>query len=661
MISTPASLFKLLSSLFVAIPLAVTCVDCSNNEVQIAQAIPRINENIRYPQSAAVIDVTSPEYKAIPNDGKDDTAAIQKALSQFPNQGRVIYLPNGVYNISDSLHWANGVPFRSDYKRIVLQGQSRDGVVIQLNDSSPKFQNPDKPRPVISTGFNPDLDPNSKEFKASQVAQRFSNSVRNLTINIGKNNPGAQGLNFVANNQGAVRSVKIISSDNQGTTGLALTHGEVGPLLVEDVEIIGFDEGISTNNGINGLSMQNITVRDQKRAGFYNRGQVVSLEKFNSVNSVPAIINGSNPHTGNDRGSTLTLVNAKLIGRGGASKTPAISSVGFIYARNVVSSGYSNVLSNNTNAKNAAKSVKGNAIDEFASHPILSKFPSPSRSLKLTIKQFPKLEWDDPKTWVSVEKFGAIASDKKDDTAAFQAAIDSGATTVVVPKPGIFTINGSLKLRGNVRRFLGTEGVLNGSGEIVASDGSQPTLIIENFFVAYNSKLKWKNVANRTIVYRSILGLDLESQGTGDLFIDDAAMHTIRLLNPAQHIWARQLNPEGSVETAVVNRGAKLWILGLKTEGSKTKIETTDNGFTEVLGGLIYATNKQAPSDPLFRIINASCSFVGVTEAYFDKDTYQIWVEETRGNETKKLMRREIPDRRTANGQALVLYTGFKK
>lgn len=659
MISTPASVFKLLSSLFVAIPLAVTCVDCSNNQVHKAQAIPRINENIRYPQSAAVIDVTSPEYKAIPNDGQDDTAAIQKALSQFPNQGRVIYLPNGVYNISDSLHWPSGVPYSSDYRRTVLQGQNRDGVVIKLNDSSAKFQNPDKPRPVISTGFDPDLDPKSKEFKSSKVAQRFGNSIRNLTINIGKNNPGAQGLNFVANNQGAVRSVKIVSSDNQGTTGLALTHGEVGPLLVEDVEIVGFDYGIRTNNGINGISMQNITVRDQKRAGFYNTGQVVSLEKFNSVNSVPAIINGNNLNTGNDRGSTLTLVNANLIGRGGASKTPAISSVGFIYARNVVSSGYSNVLSND--AKKTAKSVNGNAIDEYASEPILSKFSSPSRSLKLTIKQFPKLEWDDPKTWVSVEKFGAIANDKKDDTAAFQAAIDSGATTVVVPNTGTFTINGSLKLRGNVRRFLGTEAWLNGSGEIVASDGSQPTLIIENFFVTFKSKLKWKNVANRTIVYRSITHLNLESKGTGDMFIDDAVMRTIRFLNPAQHIWARQFNPEGSQETNVVNSGAKLWILGFKTEGIKTKIETTNGGFTELLGGLIYASSKQDPKDPLFRIINASCSFVGVAEAYFDKDTYQIWVEETRGNETRNLMRREIPGRKIANGQALVLYTGFKK
>jgi len=358
----------------------------------------------------------------------------------------------------------------------------------------------------------------------------------------------------------------------------------------------------------------------------------------------------------------LTLINANLVGRDGASNIPAIDSAGFIYARNVVSSGYKNVLENNSTTKNTAQSVNGNAIDEFTSQPILSKFSSPSRSLQLPIKEFPKLEWDDPKTWVSVEEFGAIANDDKDDTAAFQAAIDSGATTVVVPATGRFTINGSVKLRGDVRRFLGTEGVLNGngSGEIVADNGSQPTLIIENFWTRPDS-VRWKNVASRTVVFRSITHLTLESNGTGDMFIDDATMDKVRFLNPAQSIWTRQFNPEGDAETNVVNRGAKLWILGFKTELGKTKIETTNGGFTELLGGLIYAAGRQNRKDPLFRIINASSSFVGVAEANYDEDTFQIWVEETRGNETKKLMRSEIPPKRTANGQALVLYTGFTK
>ncbi|PMB30346.1 hypothetical protein CEN43_17410 [Fischerella thermalis BR2B] len=659
MIFAKASIYKQIPCLVFVALVTSTCADYTQNtDIQIAQATQGVAENVVFPKNVGVIDVTAPEYGAIPNDGKDDTEAIQKALSRFPGQGRIIYLPNGVYDISNSLHWPSGERNRSNYKYTTLQGQSRDRVIIRLQDQSPLFQDSSKPRPVISTGFDPDLDPNSEDFKASLVAQRFANSVRNLTIKVGKNNPGAEGLNFVANNQGAVRSVKIISEDKKGTTGLALTHGELGPLLIEDVEIVGFDYGVRTNNGINGITMQNITVRDQNFAGILNNGQAMSLEGFNSINSVSAIINGFDPKKRLHLGGTLTLVNAKLIGRDRAQKLPAISSVGFIYGRNVTSSGYKNILLNKT----ANKIVKGSSLDEYTSHPSTSQLASPSKSLQLPIKQFPKLKWDNPQKWVSVEKFGAIGEDDKDDTAAFQAAIDSGATTVVIPGgKGTFIIDGSLRLRGKLERFISTGAALNGKGEIVADKGSKSTLIIENFIVRYGSKLMWKNVANRTVVYRSILQLNLESNGTGDLFIDDATMQKLRFLNPAQNIWARQLNPEGSSETNVVNNGAKLWILGLKTEKGKIKIDTTNKGFTEVLGGLIYAAGRQDPKEPLFRIVNASAAFVGVADTYFDQDTYQIWVEETRGSKTKKLTRDKVLDRMAGNGRVLLLYTGFEK
>lgn len=615
-------------------------------------------ENIVFPKSAAVIDVTAPEYGAKPNDSKDDTQAIQKALSRYPSGGRIIYLPNGVYNISDSLHWPPGNVSASDYKRTILQGQSRNGVIIQLKDKSAKFQDPKKPRPVISTGFDPDLDPNSKEFKASRVAQRFGNSVRNLTINTGKNNPGAEGLNFVANNYGATRSVRIISGDGKGTTGLALTHGEVGPMLIEDVEVVGFDYGVRTNYAINSVTMQKITVRQQKKAGIFNRGQVLNLENFSSVNSVPAIING-NSCQGIDVGSTLTLINANIKGSGNAKEIPAISSCGFIYARNVLSTGYQNVLS--SNARGAVDKLSGNNIIEYSSHRVISEFPSAKQSLQLPIKQFPDLAWDDPKKWVSVVDFGAKPNDNKDDTAAFQKAIDSGASTVVVPRNGEFTINGSLRIRGNVQRFMGTQGWINGTGEIVADNGSQPTLIIQDFFIRYpKSKLKWRSVANRTVVFRDIEHLNLESSGTGDLFIDDAVMAGVKFLNPKQSIWARQINPESPSIIGIVNKGAKLWILGLKTEHlGSTKIETTDGGFTELLGGHVYA-NGTFKLSPLFRIVNASASFAGVAEANFAGKGFQTWVEETRGNQTRELTRNNVPNRVSANGRVLVLYAGHK-
>jgi hypothetical protein len=57
-----------------------------------------------------------------------------------------------------------------------------------------------------------------------------------------------------------------------------------------------------------------------------------------------------------------------------------------------------------------------------------------------------------------------------------------------------------------------------------------------------------------------------------------------------QNVWARQLNPEVDT-THVMNQGANVWILGLKTEerstGCSTVLITEQGGQTELLGGCI--------------------------------------------------------------------------
>ena len=65
-------------------------------------------QNVVFPSDSGVIDVTKSPYNAIPNDGKDDTTAIQRALSQEANGNRIIYLPNGTYLVSDRLNWPQG-------------------------------------------------------------------------------------------------------------------------------------------------------------------------------------------------------------------------------------------------------------------------------------------------------------------------------------------------------------------------------------------------------------------------------------------------------------------------------------------------------------------------------------------------------------------------
>ena len=112
-------------------------------------------ENVVYPADAGVIDVTKAPYFAKGDGRTDDTAAIQNALDDHPSQGAIVYLPNGVYRVTDTLHWPHGHNPGGEERETVLQGQSRDGTVLQLPDHCPGFDNPRRPKSPINTGFAP--------------------------------------------------------------------------------------------------------------------------------------------------------------------------------------------------------------------------------------------------------------------------------------------------------------------------------------------------------------------------------------------------------------------------------------------------------------------------------------------------------------------------
>jgi len=168
-----------------------------------------------------IIDVTRPPYNADPSGQEDATKAIQLAISQ--NVGRqtgsldampmILYFPNGTYRISDTLKWQdeNG-RWRA---MLVLQGQSQDGVVIRLADEAADFQEPAEPKPMILTADRAKL----------EGSDAFHNFVFDLTIDVGVGNPGAVGLDYLANNLAAVRNVTIRSSDPAGAGAIGLYYG----------------------------------------------------------------------------------------------------------------------------------------------------------------------------------------------------------------------------------------------------------------------------------------------------------------------------------------------------------------------------------------------------------------------------------------------------
>ena len=198
--------------------------------------------NYKYPECNAVIDVTKPPYN-VDNTGKTDcTAALCKVFDdicgeykanllktkamlekqQDPNAlitfeirkvngkhnvvfaeelplKKIIYFPNGTYLVSDTISYSieefRNILFDRPYMemntQLRIKGESRDGVIIKLKDNCKGFEHGND-RPVIS--FD--------QSGTSNIAQ--SNMIEDITVNIGKGNPGATGIRYFANNTGAV-------------------------------------------------------------------------------------------------------------------------------------------------------------------------------------------------------------------------------------------------------------------------------------------------------------------------------------------------------------------------------------------------------------------------------------------------------------------------
>ncbi len=585
------------------------------------------DENIVFPPDAGIINVR--DYGAKGDGATDDTAAIQRALAEHPNQGAIIYLPNGTYLISDTLIWPHGDRGGWEEKNTILQGQSRRGTVIRLRDNCPNFADPAKPKALVWTGRKP--------------AQRFRNALRNLTFDTGRGNPGAIGVQFMANNQGCVRHVTIRSGDGAGPIGLDLGYtDEQGPCLIQDVLVVGFDVGVSAKHAVDGFVMEHVTLQDQRQCALVNDGQCLAVRGLTVRGAVQAV---------RSKG-LLVLLDADLAGSGAA----AVQYSGGLFARNIKTSGYQKAIDG------AKASADGPQVAEFVSHPPISLFPSPQRSLGLPVRETPAVPWDDMKNWAN----GAAGAEGKDITKSLQAAIDSGKTTVYIPR-GSFRVSDTVTIRGAVRRLIGCEAnievgppVTDGARPVFRfADGAAPAVVVERMSTnfARGPFFFMEHASSRALVMASI-SVNFQqtgayrNTGSGPLFIDDVVGADWRFKNQA--VWARQFNVENK-GTHITNDGGTLWILNLKTEQGGTLIETTGGGRTELLGGLCYSCSPAGP-DPMF-VINDSSASLAIAEVCFSGKPYETVVRETRSGQSRTLARSQAPGH--IGGCLLPLFAGY--
>lgn len=607
----------------------------------------------QFPSDAGLVNVKLSPYNARGDGTTDDTAAIQNAIKDNVGKHRVIYFPTGTYVVSDTLIWRDSAGIWKCY--LGLQGQNRTNTIIKLKNSCAGYGSVGTPKAVIKTGSQTPYTSNGDGNAA------FRNSITNLTVDTGSGNPGAIGIDYLANNQGAVEEVTIKSGDGAGVAGLSMTRSYPGPCLIKAVTVFGFNHGIATAKTEYSVTFEKIDLQNQLVAGIYNNGNVLSIRKITSTNTVPAISNIF--ATG-----LVTVVDGVF--SGGSPSVSAIESVGQLYARNVSSTGYQSVIRNN------GVIIAGSSQAEFVSGYVESLFPSTNSSLSLPVSETPVYHDNNFANWANVVSFGAVPTSNIDDTVAIQAAIDSGASTIYLPSVvnGGYYISDTIEVRGNVKKIVGFNTLfypssayffdsanphpvfrISGANDVVfeglsrgSTGGSGPV-----------GAVMIQHASNRTLTLKHCtLGGGYQpysnTPGAGPLFMEDVCAGRWRFDNP-QNVWARQLNPEND-DGKVRNLGGQLWILGLKTEYGGVVMETRSGGKTELLGGLLYPLTSAATNVPAFISTDSTQSLVYAVSAYTTTaNNYSTHVQEIRSGVTKNLLRTDVLPR--GPGSLVPLYS----
>jgi Pectate lyase superfamily protein len=531
-------------------------------------------------------------------DGKtDDTAAIQAALNDgrsdttadYNGAPKALYFPPGTYLIHNTLAW-NGCC-------VTLQGAGSSASVIRLVPSAAGFGAANAPKPMIQTFAG---------------ISSFREDIWDLGFDVGAHNAGAVAIDYVSNNTGSIRNVKIASDDGGGVAGITLTRPYPGPLLIKNLAVSGFQYGVTTSGYEYGQTLEGITLENQSVAGIYNNEQSISIRNLVSTNKVPAVVNEN---------GMLLLLDAKL--QGGSSVTQAIQNLGNLYARNVSSTGYSATLLDAITS--SPKAVTGTITEYVAGTPTTLRGGTKASSLNLPISETPSYVDTNMSDW------SQFTPSYYGDTKSLQTLLNSGKSTIYFPFGEYFSYDETvITVPDTVKRIIGFSSVVNGNTSgingggirfVVTSNSTQP-LIIEQF--GYGIKVDQHG--KRPVVLSEGAYNYTSFPGAGDLFLEDVISNLPLVVQEGQQVWARQLDDE--IDGTKVTNNGSLWVLGLKTEREGIVVNTSATGQTEVLGNLIYPSRALPSNAVMFQADTQSVSYIYTQSNYCTDCGYPIQISE---------------------------------
>ncbi|MEM6551199.1 MAG: glycosyl hydrolase family 28-related protein [Planctomycetota bacterium] len=581
-------------------------------------------ENVDFAPRPTVLPLDSGAYDvrtsfgAVGDGETDDTLAFQRAFDALSNKRpaeyNTLYIPPGEYLVSETL-WCS--------RFIVIRGAGPEQTVIRLADRSRGFQQARRPTPLLRLSSTRGDPGSNKGVNGSSIGIYVSG----LTLHTGRGNPGAKAVEFHTNNHGAMQDMRLVSGDGRGVVGLDLTHKTVGPGLVKNVTIEGFDHGVHIKYQEYSMTFEHLTLEGQRRAGVLNESNILAIRGLQSRNRVPAVLaRGAN--------SMTVLLDSEL--SGGSSVADAINTEGALYARNIKVEGYGQTVASRHATWHGWKakpkltwadgsSHRGNIEELLVGEPV-TPFGGPASSLNLPVEETPGLPWGDPqRDWVNVNDFTDRVSDG-DWTAAIQAAINSGAQTVYFP-PGGYEVRGTVRVGGDGVRLLGMRANLHwptvkkpqGKRVFHSYREDAPLLLVEGGDADRVVVLEHLNVTGRLhfdapgslVLLHTRPSTLTNGERAGKLFAENFMGNDVHVQAPLR-MWVRQWNPERhGPGPCITSDGAAIWSLGFKTEYDSSKLWASNGAKTEILGGFIYPVVKGIPKErPVFQNEDSAMSLI---------------------------------------------------
>jgi hypothetical protein len=466
----------------------------------------------------------------------------------------------------------------------------------------------------------------------------------NLTVDTGEGNPGATGVALCSHNTGGIQHVTVRCGKAGGGYGIDMRQSVQGPALCRDVRIEGpFEYGIRMDPSVTASTFEDIEIVGARGGGVAVVKHPAAFRRLRYEGEAPALLELES----DCEGGHLVVVDS--IFEGGTPQGVAVdlstnrrdSEDGdtAVLLRNVDVRGFGVGVRNTDGSTVAPETLKG----EWHTGRAMSAFPQKdAKTLDLPIKEVPPLPWEDPATWVNGRSFGAIrlAADNRrptdrqggrfidelgevwEVTDSLQQAIDSGATTVYLPK-GLYVIRKPIVLRGKLRVFQACRSVIFAPGlrnrpMIVLEGAGADTVWVDGL------SANFKQACSRTLVIMRGGGSYIDGPGAGDLFMDDWCGAPLEFTVP-HSAWIRQCDTEADFPK-VINRAATVWILGIKTEGTSRDVFTGPGASTEILGGTFYP-GRRATHGPSIEVRDGR--FSASLARFWDRKNF--YVETRRG------------------------------